>query len=231
MKERRFFQYLAGPKAGEILEFDGVDEDDGEIFVCFKEGSRCNEDLIMKREDRSWKNELMAEIDPNNPWTIEKEWVGRQEEKWDTNADGARVCVIPFIEGRQKIVPRPPKKISSFAPISSTPDIPPAIDPTKEEEREEKKEEKSLEDLDPVWIMCHKAKKFDSEIGMSLDMGLPSGALYNLIKENFEDGEEKFLNYIISSFDSKDGIDKIKRELKNSLRTYYESMGKGEEEG
>ena len=88
-EQRRFFQFLAGERKGEVVVFDKIEEDEGIIFVCFKDGSRCNEELILPLNERKWSAQLMAEVEsPSNVWTFKEEWVGRQEERQEMDADG-----------------------------------------------------------------------------------------------------------------------------------------------
>ncbi len=207
MEKRRFFQYLAGERKGEVVEFDRIEEDDDMIFVKFKDGSRCNEELILPLNDKNWSNQLMAEIsDPKNKWRFEEKWIGRQEEKWAENADGEKVCVKPFIKGRKKITPIPPKPVKAkFGKIDTS------YTDKREEKREEKKEEKHQLHNDPVWVMMEKAKKFSTEVSMTLTISLPSKSLYDVAKESFDEGGTKVIEYIINNID-----DKL---LKDSLRT------------
>ena len=74
----RYFQFLAGPRNGEVVVFDKIEEEDGIVFVCFKDGSRCNEQLILPLNSHDYQSQLMAEVDsPSNVWVIETTWVGR----------------------------------------------------------------------------------------------------------------------------------------------------------
>ena len=45
--EHRYFQWLVGERRGEVLIFDEIEEDDGEIFIKFKDNSRINQDLVL----------------------------------------------------------------------------------------------------------------------------------------------------------------------------------------
>lgn len=208
--ENRYFQYLAGVRRGEVLMFDKIEEDEGVVFVCFKDGSRCNEDLILPINERNPGSMLMAEVeDHKNVWTFTEKWVGREEERWETNQAGESVCVQPFIKGRQIVTPIPPKKTIAKFGIMTEPSVKTPATP-----------EKPQLIGDPVWVMMDKAKKFDTEVPMSLTISLPSKSLYNVAKESFEDGGNKVVEYIISNLDDT----QLKASLKQALREAYEDV-------
>ena len=213
MSENRYFQYLASERQGEVVVFDRIEEEDGDVFVCFKDGARCNEELILPLNERNAGNMLMTEVsDPNNIWKFKTEWVGREEERWETNKDGQKVCVQPFVKGRKKVTQIPPRKVNAkFGNVNKhieTSDINP------------KELEKLQHANDPVWVMMEKAKKFDTQVPMELTISLPSKALYNVAKESFEEGGKKVIEYIISNIDDK----KLKNSLKVALYSSYEDI-------
>ena len=224
-EERRFFQYLAGERQGEIVEFDKIEEEDGMVFIAFKDGSRVNEEFIQGKEERQYKNTLVAELDdPDNPWTFKEEWKGRQEEKKAKNADGELVIVQPFIPGRKKVTPIPPKKTKSkFGQISNLSKPKPKIETNQKQlDKISKKEEESSspnlsENINPVWLMLDKAKKVDTEVEMLLTLSLPSKDLFKIVEDSFENGAEDAINYIINNIKT----DKIKSSLKKALLSAY----------
>lgn len=248
-ENRRYFQFLTTDRAGEILVYDGIEVEGEETFVKFTDGSRCNEKYILPLGERNARgNTVMAEVEsPDNKWSFQEKWVGRQEEKWATNADGERVCVQPFVRGRKKIKlipPRPPKpKSSKFGgeivyvdsqtgetkkkdkedmglkekSSTSKPDIQPAP---------QKKQEPQISYDDPVWLMMDKAKKFDTEVPVSITISLPTKSLYDVARESFENGGKKVVEYIISNID--DG--KLKESLKEALYEAYEDDSSNYEE-
>lgn len=232
----RFFQFLAGERAGEVVVFDSIDEEDGMVFICFKDGSRCNEEFILPLNETKWSKELMAEVEsPKNIWTLKTEWVGRQEEKKAQDADGVWHIVQPFLEGRKKVTPIPPKPTKSkFGELSKKPQpieevIPASINEPKVELAVIEESPKiQHHETDPVYIMMDRAKKFPVDVEMSLSINLPSKSLYKVANESFEDGGEKVLKYIIENLD----ISEIKTQLMNSLRdSYEESEAELEKEG
>ena len=218
-KRRRYFQYLIGERQGEVLTLDKIEEDEGMIFVSFKDKSRCNKDLILPLNNKNRINQLMAEVDsPHNIWTFKEEWEGRQKEETAKDSDGNVVVITPAIYGKKKkILIPPPRETIGF---------------TTTFEKEEDGDQQSFPDVplfstvaqpdndNPVWLMLSKAKKFDTKIEMDIIVSLPAKALYNVIKESFEDGDEKTIEYIISNLDDQ----KIKDSLRSSLKEAYEDV-------
>jgi len=210
MSDLRYFQYIAGERKGEILIFDGIEQEDGMVFVTFKDGSRCNEELIVPLNDTNAEAKLMAEVsDTKNLWLIKKEWVGREEEVWDKNKDGEPVCVQPFKAGREKITLIPPRKTTTKfgTGLPTVIETPQAI-------------KAKINSSDPVWVMMEKAKKFHTPIQMELTISLPAKSLYNVAKESFEEGGEKVIDFIINNIDDL----KLKESLRTALYSAYEDV-------
>jgi len=222
MANQRFFQFLAGERQSEVLVFDRIEQEDGINFVCFKDGSRCNEELILPLNQRQWSTQLMAEIDsPSNCWTFKTEYVGRQEERWsapEEAPDGVSHLVQPFVEGRKKVTPVPPRPTkSAFGQINSfseSPNISPAGGTNVQQQASN--DEIGRLSNDPVYLMMDKAKKFDTVIEMNLVVSLPSKSLYNVADESFEDGGDKVIEYIIRNLDDQKLKDSLKRALKEA---------------
>jgi hypothetical protein len=241
MSEKRYFQYLAGEHKDEICIFDSIEEEDDLVFVKFTDGRRCNEELILPLNNRNYSNQLMAEIDsPNNRWKFKEEWVGRQEERWETNADGEKVCVQPFIPGKKKVIPIPPRPTTSrFGQVKPQPkpqktpeqkveELSPEI--LKDKIEEMKREELQKKMSDPVYLMLEKAKKYSTEVPMVLTVYLPTVSLYDVVKESFDEGNKKFIDYIIDNLDEK----LLKDSLRDALYSAYEGRNvssDGDEKG
>lgn len=209
MDENRYFQFLQGERRGEVLIFDRIEEEDGDVFIAFKDGSRCNEDLVLPIDERKPGSMLMAEVeDTKNVWKFETKHVGREEEKWEQDKDGNNHCVQPFVAGREVVTPIPPKKSKTkFGNVDH--EVISAPSPNK----------KPPQDLsDPVWVMMDKAKKFDTQIPMELTISLPTKSLYNVAKESFDEGGIKVIEYIINNLDD----NKLKDSLKIALFSAYE---------
>jgi len=210
MNDLRYFQFLAGERKGEVVLFDKIEQEDGINFISFKDGSRCNEEFILPLNASDWEGKLMAEVsDHNNIWRITEEWVGRTEEKWETNKDGENVCVQPFVPGRKKIVAIPPRKTQSKFGL---------VTQVETHKQNNLIQDQNINTNDPVWIMLDKAKKFAINVPMELLISLPSKSLYNVAKESFENGSTKVIDYIISNLDNS----KLKDSLKVALLSAYE---------
>ena len=159
----------------------------------------------------------MAEVDGlDNIWSFKEEWVGREEEKWDTNADGERVCVQPFAEGRKvtRIIP-PRQSVRRSGAFVFESQSPPTSAPAPVVQEPINK----IDTTDPVYILMSKSKKNDSEINMSMTISLPPKSLYELAKESFDQGDEKFIEYIVEEIT----VDEIKDALKLAIKEMYET--------
>ena len=206
---KRYFQFLFGERKNEVVQFDKIEQEDDLIFVSFKDGSRCNEQLILPLNETHVSNQLMAEVDsPNNLWSFREEWVGRQEEITAPNADGEVVIVQPFLEGKRKITPVPPRRTTSnFGYINSyhqTQQVQPII------------EVKPIIQ-DPISILMENAKKIPTDIEMNINISLPSKSLYNIAEESFENGGIKVIDYIVNNLDDK----QIREKLRDALLIAY----------
>jgi hypothetical protein len=216
--ENRYFQWIAGEERGQIQFFDKIEADGTDVYIVFKNGARINEALVASLNQKDLTGKLMAEIDhPNNCWQFKDEWVGREEERWETDAEGIKQLVIPFNPGKKVVHLIPPRpsapRSSNFGQISNTlPDFqhtPPPEDPKTK-----------IDKSDPVYILMSKAKKIDSEITMGMIVALPPKNLYELAKDSFEEGSEKFIKYIVDELT----VDEIKEALRLAVKEMYEGV-------
>lgn len=222
-EKRRYFQYIAGERRGEVVLFDKIEEEDGMVFVCFKDNSRCNDELILPINERNPGSALMAEVEnPNNVWTFKEEWKGRQEEKKAKDAEGVLQIVQPFIEGRKVVTPIPPKRTkSNFGQITSHVQSPtPTSEPPVNVQQQASMDVQQAKMNDPVWVMMDKARKFDTDVEMTLNIALPAKSLYNVAKESFDEGGQKVIEYIIDNLDDT----KLKEALKEALQIAYDDV-------
>jgi hypothetical protein len=218
----RWFQWIAGDRKGEVVAFEKIESEDANIFLVFKDGSRINENLVSQINEKDLTGKFMAEIDsPNNLWKFKEEWVGREEEKWEQNADGIKVCVQPFVPGRKVVKLIPPKPTppthSVFGKIEGT--IQTETPAFIKSEAEYVSNSNSKDVNDPVYILMSKSKKVDSEINMNITISLPPKNLYYIAKESFDEGEKKFVEYIIGDIE----VDKIKEAIKIAIMNMYEA--------
>ena len=226
----RFFQWVAGEQKGQIKIFDKIEPDGAELFIVFKDGSRINESLVSPLNMTDLTGKFMAEIDnPSNCWTFKDEWVGRTEETWieqDETNPGNKVCVDPGNPGVKVvklIPPRPtPKTHSSFGTIN-TPTKPAEhlLENNNAQVESPATDKKTTIDVnDPIYILISKSKKEDSDIMMELTVSLPPKSLYDIAKTSFEEGDRKFVEYIIENM----AVDHLKEAIKNAITNMYEKI-------
>ena len=233
--EKRFFQWLVGERRGEVLIFDTIVEEDGEVYVTFKDNSRVNQDLILNLNETDATGKMMAEVENMSKlWTFKETIVGedtnRVEEDWES-AIKYDVPTVTEIMSDGKKVPVKKKKIELIPPARTRPEIvkskfgtiinnptpaPPAT-PAPVAAIPEVDLTKNINPDDPVWIMMNKAKKDDTEVNMTLVISLPPKNFFDVVKETFEDGNEKALEYIIENIDISD----IKKSLKEGINLMY----------
>lgn len=68
-------------------------------------------------------------------------------------------------------------------------------------------------ETDPVSILVNKSKKYEKEVDITLTMMLPSKDLFNIVKGNFDNGVDKFIDNIIRDLDVSDIISSIREAL------------------
>ncbi len=226
--QTRYFQWVLGDRKDQICLFDHIETDEGNIYIVFTDKSRINENLVAQINQKDLTGKYMAEIDhPDNKWVFKTEWVGRQEEKWEWKDETnpiEKVCVQPFVEGRKvnKLVPpRPtPPSHSVFGAIRNSMLTQPTFsgNVTIYKTEQEKTTSNKLDMSDPIYILINKSRKIDTEVTMNITISLPPQSLYNIAKESFENGDEKFIKYILEEL----SVDKIKYSLKTAITNMYE---------
>lgn len=236
----RYFQWLAGDRRGEVLVLNDIVEEDGMEFLTFKDQSRINSEFVAEINQHIVDGKLMAEIDsPRNTWsfkeTVSKDDKPRVEQDWesqvkyevptadeiahaDLTGEGGVVKPVPK---KKKIELIPPRKThNKFGKIATTNDLmeEPKDPITPQPQVEQTTPQKStVNSDDPVYIMMEKAKKVDTEVEMSLTISLPSAHLFDVVRDSFEDGDKKALEYIIENIDITD----IKEALKAGIEEMY----------
>ena len=76
---------------------------------------------------------------------------------------------------------------------------------------------KLCDSSDPVFILVDKSVKYPSSVDIALNIDLPSISLFKTVSENFENGTEKFIEYIIQHID----YSTIKESLREGLMDAY----------
>jgi len=238
-EDTRYFQWVAGERRGEILVFDNIIEEEAEIYIQFKDGSRMNQNFIAEINQTDMTGKMMAEIDsPSNTWKFEEkvigEETGRTEVDWESQVRYEIPSITEIASNGQKVPVKkkqvnliPPRKTrpenlaSRFGQVVMSQPLQPIVNvPTNTSVlvNTNSPQVRSVNQNDPVYIMMDKSKKVETEVEMILTISLPSESLYNVAKESFEDGAEKALEYIIENID----LSKIKEALKAGIKARYE---------
>ena len=87
--EQRYFQWLVSERRGEVLVFDELIEEEGDIFIRFKDNSRINQNLVAGLNQTDVTNMMMAEVENMSKlWRFEEKIVGedtnRTEVDWES---------------------------------------------------------------------------------------------------------------------------------------------------
>lgn len=223
MNKMRYFQWIAGDRRGEVLFLDKIEEDEGEVYLSFKDGSRINTEFVAEINQRDLSGKMMAEVEsPKNIWKFNEKTSENNGPRYETDWESQVKYEIPspeeianadLTESGGKTKPIKKKKVIELVPPKPT-----YTKFGKVDNQESEPEKPKVNTSDPVYIMMEKAKKFDTNVPMELVISLPSKSLYNVAKESFDNGNEKVIDYIISNIDDK----KLKENLKKALFIAYE---------
>jgi len=227
----RYFQWLTGERRGEVLILDTIVEEDGNLFLTFKDNSRINEDFVANLNVTDVTGKMMAEVENTSKlWQFKEEVINTDDgyvfQDWESQVKYDVPSTTEIASDGQKI-PTKKKKITLIPPLSTRGDVvkskfgtiintpvPPAPVPQIPEVELQKS---NIDQNDPVWIMMNKSKKKDIEVNMTLTISLPPQSLFDVVKDSFEDGDTKALEYIIENIDISD----IKIALKEGIREMY----------
>jgi len=67
---------------------------------------------------------------------------------------------------------------------------------------------------DPVTILVNKCKKHETDVNMTVTIELPSKSVYDIATDEFEDGDEKFIDCVVNSIDTAEIINSLRVALK-----------------
>lgn len=133
----------------------------------------------------------------------------------------------------QQLKPLPKKEDYEEKPIEKI-DVPvnqkqqnvekqPEIDSNKKDEEVINKEGKSsttpqkrVNSADPIAILVDRCKKHETEIPLTLTVKLPMRSLYEIANSEFENGGDKFIDYIVEGINTDVIVDALKVALKNA---------------
>ena len=228
-----FLQWLIKEKDYKIEIFSHIENEDDLTFVAFESGDRCNIDLINDINENN-PNCIMAFIEnPNKSWDVKTKEVGGQKEEQRQAQDGKMYVVQPYIPGKivYEVIPPSKSHIKPFKPqLLNDPVeelnenlneliIDQSIEENIEIQKPINKPNPSINSNNPVHILIQTSKKEESIINLELNMEIPTKEIYKIVSENFSNGKEDFINYIINDLD----ISIIKDSLKEGLKSFYEN--------
>ena len=236
----RFFQWIAGARRGDGMVMDSIVEEDGTVYLTFKDNSRIDTGLVAEINTTDLTGKMMAEVEsPTNIWRFVESGGGEDRVRYETDWESQTKYEIPSAEdiaaadltGTSGVV-QPRKKLkkidlvpprpttNKFGKIANSADMAQVQVSGTLPNQPEQQQQPKLNLNDPVWLMMDKAKKFDTEVPMEITISLPSKALYNVAKESFDDGGKKVIEYIIASMSD----EMIKKSLKRALTIAYEGQ-------
>lgn len=246
MKETRYFEWIDGEDAGEVCILSHVENENGETYLHFTNGDVCNVEYVspMTTNRLDVKGKFMVEImGPSYAWKIEnvapKIFVDHESK------ESVEVPPLNEVLGTRKN--DKPKFIPPQIKLTSIPSLPTVeewgkqkniiIPPIVEREVVKEVEPERLENVvpvappvetkveqkqtphtfDPVNILVSTCKKHETDVDLTLTINLPSKAMYVIANSEFEDGGDKFIDFVVRDIDTKMIIESIKA----SLKQYY----------
>jgi hypothetical protein len=240
----RYFQWVVGPRRGEVMIFDKIETDEGEIYIAFKDKSRINEKFVAPLNQKDLTGKMMAEIDnPNNCWKFKEKQNEDDKPRFETDANTGIRYEIPTAEEIKNaeltseggvtrpttkskkrtielIPPRPTAPFKSkFGTISNVQSLTAQETKSTITTQEPHILLTPTDKTDPVYILMSKSKKVDNEISMNITISLPPQNLYNIAKESFDKGSKKFIEYIIENIT----VNEIKKAIKVAVTEMYEN--------
>lgn len=199
--DKTLYQWLTGDKSGTIVELQKIeyDSDDEITYLYFENGDRVNADLVgevvIKLEEG--EDGFIIKREVINDIRIEK---GKDGTEYEIPGPDHGKVIIKKIPKHQ-VLPKQQNVAQNVAqPITpSTPSAAPKVT------------------ADPVIALLEKAKKEEKEFTVKLSVDVIKQSLYDVITENYDDGEEKSLDYIVSLID----INDLKSQLREKLKIKY----------
>lgn len=240
----RYFQWVVGERRGEVVIFNDIVLEDGEYFISFKDGSRINEKLVAQINQRDLTGKMMAEVDsPTNIWRFQQKETPGSKPRIERDDRSGETYEVPSVEevvyadltgegGVTKPIPKrktlelippalTPPSHSVFGAYKAATQPEPVVQEVSPEPiiNVEPQKPKSKDETDPVYILMSKAKKRDTEITMEMTVSLPPKHLYDIAKESFDEGDTKFIDYIVGEIT----VDDIKEALKSAIKDMYDA--------
>lgn len=236
MTNKKLFQWVNGPKIGTIVELKYINIEDGVLYLNFSDGSRCNRDFIALLNETDIDNKQLAHISSEtNKWDVYYEEIPDIPERWEvginqTTGDSERFCVQTFVKGGRRKRCTPPKFFHIKEVETFMEEVNYSLHENSEKEdiilhtyshqplpKEKLETEKNQKSNNPIFTLLDKSKKVECNISMDLTLSLPSKNMYDIITENFDNGDNDMIDYIMYNLD----IHEIKDILKNTILSAY----------
>lgn len=80
--------------------------------------------------------------------------------------------------------------------------------------------QKSSDPDSPIYTLLRKQKKNMVEVGIKIELNLPSKELYGVLSTSFEDAENEIIKFVLDGVD----IEDIKKSLSESIKVNYYSI-------
>lgn len=109
----------------------------------------------------------------------------------------------------ETVTPAPAETVEAVAPATPAPQAYVAPSPNNVARYEDPSDKN-----DPVKILAKTCKKRETDIDVTLTISLPSKSVYQIAESEFENGGEKFINYLIRDIDVNEIIANIRESLK-----------------
>ena len=188
-------------------------------------------------EAKTWKNESTGEVDeiPTLHDFIKSDAGGGAQTANVHDSDLGKDRLVPP-QKKQSLRPLPKKEEFEEKPVEiAAPSADPAekvqempknaeISEDKEtfeesvisERKVSPKQNKKVNPADPVAILVDTCKKHSTEIPLTLTIELPIKTLYYIANNEFDNGGDKFIDYIVDGIDTQIIIDALKVSLKKA---------------
>lgn len=185
--EAQLYQWLATEKVGDYSYEDRIESRGEENYMLFTDGSRVNVNLI---------GEVVKKVDSEDDgYIIVEEKIN--DVTVTKGADGKEYEIPGIDHGKviKKKVPKPTNNKPAAKKVVATPKV----------------------EIDPVINLLEKSKKEKHTYDVELNVDAISKDLFSVVRDTFDEGEEKTLDYIVSLID----IEKLKDQLKEKLKEVY----------
>lgn len=197
----QLYQWVKTEKAGAYVKISDIIEEEGIEFVIFNDGSRVNTMMM---------SQYLEAVDSEDDGYVFKE-ERIYDMKTAIGKDNKEYQVPGPNHGKVKKVKIPKSKIQK-----ETGEIEP-VKKSKPKTQELSKKSKNQDNSNPIIVLLEKAKKQKETYDVSLSIETIPESLYSVISENFDEGEETTLEYLVSLID----MEVLKNELKNKIKEIY----------